>query len=260
MEIIKLLAQVMEDAGAVRKGERNTHQNFNFRGIDSVVNAVSPALRKHGVVVVPTINDCIYETVNIGQNRTPMAHVRVNATYTFHAPDGSSVQATVVAESMDSGDKATAKAMSVAFRTALLQTLCLPTDDVDPDADTFVRSEFAQPAPKPQRAQLGSRANQAPKPQQDAEVVPMPAQRATRPQQHTPAINPASEPQLKMIRGIARETDTDDETLHLLAGNKSLSDLNTKEANALITQLMMVKKGEGTLQIDAAGNAKVVKG
>ena len=62
MEIIKLLSAVMEDAGAVRKSERNTHQNFNFRGIDAVVNAVSPALRKHGVVVLPTVNECIYET------------------------------------------------------------------------------------------------------------------------------------------------------------------------------------------------------
>ena len=42
---------------------------------------------------------------------------------------------------MDAGDKATAKAMSVAFRTALLQSLCLPTDDIDPDAQSYERSE-----------------------------------------------------------------------------------------------------------------------
>lgn len=41
---------------------------------------------------------------------------------------------------MDSGDKATAKAMSVAFRTALLQALCLPTDEIDPDAESYERS------------------------------------------------------------------------------------------------------------------------
>jgi len=41
---------------------------------------------------------------------------------------------------MDSGDKATAKAMSVAFRTALLQSLSLPTDEVDPDATSYERS------------------------------------------------------------------------------------------------------------------------
>jgi len=72
MEIVKLLSKVMEDVGAVRKTERNTHQSFNFRGIDNVVNAVSPALRKHGVVVVPHVNSSEAETVEIGQNRTRM--------------------------------------------------------------------------------------------------------------------------------------------------------------------------------------------
>jgi hypothetical protein len=36
-------------------------------------------------------------------------------------------------EAFDSGDKSTAKAMSVAYRTALLQALTLPTDEPDPD-------------------------------------------------------------------------------------------------------------------------------
>lgn len=43
-------------------------------------------------------------------------------------------------EAFDSGDKATAKAHSVAFRTAMLQTLCLPTDEKDPDVDTYERA------------------------------------------------------------------------------------------------------------------------
>jgi hypothetical protein len=41
---------------------------------------------------------------------------------------------------MDSGDKAVPKAMSVAFRTALLQALALPTDEPDPDASTYERA------------------------------------------------------------------------------------------------------------------------
>jgi hypothetical protein len=44
---------------------------------------------------------------------------------------------------MDSGDKATAKAMSVAMRTALLQALCLPTDEPDPDATSYERAPRA---------------------------------------------------------------------------------------------------------------------
>ena len=44
------LRAVMKDVGAVKKGDRNTQGNFNFRGIDAVTNAVYPALVEHGVM------------------------------------------------------------------------------------------------------------------------------------------------------------------------------------------------------------------
>jgi ERF superfamily len=139
--IVSLMNEVMKDVGAISKNDKNTSQGFNFRGIDSVINAVSPALRKHGIVVVPCVDDYQYESIEIGKNRTVMGHVKVRVTYTFAGPDGDALKASVVGEAMDAGDKATAKAMSVAFRTALLQSLCLPTDEVDPDAQSYERSE-----------------------------------------------------------------------------------------------------------------------
>jgi len=129
-------------------GDRNSQQNFNFRGIDAVMNAVSPALRKHGVVVTPEVQSCEFGTVEIGKNHTSMGHCRVTVTYKFWAPDGTFIPATVVGEAMDSGDKAHAKAMSVAFRTCLLQTLCLPTDEIDPDAESYERAPARGRAPK----------------------------------------------------------------------------------------------------------------
>ena len=40
-------------------------------------------------------------------------------------------------EGMDSGDKATNKAMSIAFKYACFQVFCIPTEEMqDPDADT----------------------------------------------------------------------------------------------------------------------------
>ena len=138
--ISQSLSEIMKAVGAIAKKDKNTSQGFNFRGIDSVVNAVSPALQKHGVIVVPRVDDYQYETVEIGRNRTAMGHVKVKVTYAFIGQAGDAISATVVGEAMDSGDKATAKAMSVAFRTALLQALCLPTDEPDPDATSYERS------------------------------------------------------------------------------------------------------------------------
>ena len=139
--IVQSLNEIMKAVGAISKSDRNAAQGFNFRGIDSVVNAVSPQLQKYGVVVVPSVEDYEYQSIEIGKNRTVMGHVKVKVTYTFVGSQGDAIKATVVAEAMDAGDKATTKAMSVAFRTALLQSLCLPTDDADPDSHSYERSE-----------------------------------------------------------------------------------------------------------------------
>lgn len=148
ISITQALNEVMKAVGGIAKKDRNQAQGFNFRGIDSVVNAVSPQLQKYGVIVFPSVEDYVYETVEIGRNRTAMGHVKVKVHYTFMGPAGDAIRTTVVGEAMDSGDKATAKAMSVAFRTALLQALCLPTDEPDPDAQTYERSSGADvPAP-----------------------------------------------------------------------------------------------------------------
>lgn len=140
LSIAQAMTAIMKEVGAIAKKDKNTSQGFNFRGIDSVVNAVSPALQKYGVIVVPTVDDYEYTTVEIGRNRTAMGHVKVIVTYTFIGSNGDSIKATVAGEAMDSGDKATAKAMSVAFRTALLQALALPTDEPDPDSQSYERS------------------------------------------------------------------------------------------------------------------------
>jgi hypothetical protein len=73
-----------------------------------------------------------------------MGHVRVKVAYTFYGPAGDSVEGEVVAEAMDAGDKATSKAMSVALRTFLIQALCLPTDEPDPDQESYERASTQQ--------------------------------------------------------------------------------------------------------------------
>lgn len=135
------LAAVMADVSAVGKGEFNRDQGFNFRGIDAVVNAVGPVLRRHGVIVTPHAEDVVYDvapTRSGGRINT----CRVRVRYVFTGPEGDAIECTVFGEAFDSGDKSTAKAMSVAFRVALLQALALPTHDPDPDMSSY----DAQPA------------------------------------------------------------------------------------------------------------------
>ena len=142
--IHQALASVKKAIGAVGKSEKNQQQGWNFRGIDAVLNAVSGPLADNGVTVYPILQDYTYATVEIGRNKTPMAHVVVKVKYIFAGPAGDHLETYVAAESMDSGDKAMTKAFSVALRTALIQTLSLPTSEPDPDHDVYERSSSAQ--------------------------------------------------------------------------------------------------------------------
>lgn len=138
--IFHLLASAKENVGAVAKKEKNQSQHFNFRGIDAVVNAVAPVFNELGIINVPEVLEHEYESVTIGAKQTQMGHVSLVVKYTFYGPEGDSIAATVASEAMDAGDKAVAKAMSVAYRTALLQVLNLPTDEPDPDATSYERA------------------------------------------------------------------------------------------------------------------------
>lgn len=176
--IWEVLAKAKAAVGAVSKDRRNTQQNFNFRGVDDVVNAAAGPLNEHGVIVAPWVEDYTYETVQVGRNKTEMAHVMGRVTYTFTGPRGDEVKAKVLAEAMDSGDKATPKFMSVAYRIALLQVLNLPTDSPDPDSVAYERSGDTQESdskPASRQAPKSARA-EAPKP---AEAAARPAEAAT---------------------------------------------------------------------------------
>ena len=118
------LAKVMRSVDHVGKGDFNSHQRFNFRGIDGVLNAVGPALREHNVVVYPRLHDVAYEEVKTSGGKASTA-CRVVVDYIFASVDGSTVETRVAAESWDTGDKAMPKAMSVAMRTALIQALSI---------------------------------------------------------------------------------------------------------------------------------------
>jgi len=127
---------VMNEVQAVGKNDRNQAQGFNFRGIDAVVNAVGPALRKHGAFVVPTILDSVTDVVQTNNGKSAN-YVRLHVQFDVYAEAGAPVTGSVYAESMDHGDKAAPKAMSVALRTFLLQLLCLPTNEPDPDSHSY---------------------------------------------------------------------------------------------------------------------------
>lgn len=129
-----LMGQAMAKLRAVEKDRKfGGPGGFNFRGIDACMNAVGPVFRELGIVgPVPELLEVTHDTMDTGNRAMQRCMVKVR--YRFIGPNGDEVTAVVPGVAMDTGDKADAKAMSVACRIALLQTLCLPTQEPDPDS------------------------------------------------------------------------------------------------------------------------------
>ena len=134
-KIYKAIADTMNDVAAVGKDSLNKNQGYRFRSIDAVMNALHPAMTKNRIFVVPEVLEQQREERQGKSGKLIYSICKIK--YTFYADDGSSVSAIVIGEGMDSGDKATNKAMSIAFKYACFQVFCIPTEDiVDPDAET----------------------------------------------------------------------------------------------------------------------------
>lgn len=147
--IYKQINACMADIGFVGKNQKNQQQGFMFRGIDAVMNAIAPALIKNKIFIVPEILDQQREerqTARGGNLIYSICKIR----YRFYAEDGSFIETTVIGEGMDSGDKATNKAMSIAFKYACFQVFCVPTEEMkDPDEECH---EVTKDRKKPEQA------------------------------------------------------------------------------------------------------------
>lgn len=143
--IFETINAVMEEIGAVGKNSRNEKQKYMYRGVDDVMNALNPAFIKHKLFMVPEVVSQKREERQTANEKNLIYSV-LSVKYTFYAEDGSSIYTIVPGEGMDSGDKASNKAMSAAFKYACFQTFCIPTEEMkDPDAETPPPSKPAKP-------------------------------------------------------------------------------------------------------------------
>lgn len=121
----------------ISKSRSNQAQGFKFRGIDDVLNALSPVMARHKLCMLPRVlrREVVERTNAKG---TALLYVTLEVQFDLvSAVDGSCHTITTVGEAMDSGDKATNKAMSAAYKYAAIQAFAIPTEgDNDADATT----------------------------------------------------------------------------------------------------------------------------
>lgn len=147
MNVYKAIAAVQAELAkdGISKARKNEQQGYKFRGIDDVYNALAPILAKNALCILPRCKSReVVERVN--KNGTALFYVTVEAEFDFVcAEDGSKhTVGPMYGEAMDSGDKATNKAMSAAYKYAAMQAFAIPTEG-DNDADATTHEVKPQP-------------------------------------------------------------------------------------------------------------------
>jgi hypothetical protein len=145
--------QMVEAAGDFAKAGLgktgvNEQQKFRFRGIDSLMDLAAPILAKHGLLVLPRV---LGRTVEQRETRNGgiLFSVALDVEFDFvSALDGSKHTVRLAGEAMDSGDKASNKAQSAAYKYALLQSFCIPVEGAQEEADLTTPDETVASKPE----------------------------------------------------------------------------------------------------------------
>ena len=150
-KIYPALAAIMVDADGIGKDRKNTQQGYSFRGIDDVYNSLHAIFAKHSVFCIPRVIDERSED-RVTAKGSALIYRILRIEFDLMADDGSKVTfGPIIGEGMDSGDKASNKAMSVAQKYLLLQAFLIPTEEQkDPENESHELQPQQQRQPQQQ--------------------------------------------------------------------------------------------------------------
>lgn len=139
MKVYKAICDVSRELCAAGIGKDRKASSggasYAFRGIDDVLQVLAPLLPKHGLCMLPrvTSRQVVERTTKGG---SVMIYVCLTVEYDLvSAEDGSKHTICTMGEAFDSGDKATNKAMSAAYKYAAIEAFCIPVEGVAVDSE-----------------------------------------------------------------------------------------------------------------------------
>jgi hypothetical protein len=133
----------------IAKNHVNTAGDYRYRSIDDVLDRLAPLLAEKRLCVLPRVLER-WVTERSDDARHVLIHVAVRMRFKLvSVDDGSSHSVDVYGEALDPSDKATAKAMSAAYKSAMVQTFCIPVmggEDADRTSPKLAtRTHIAEP-------------------------------------------------------------------------------------------------------------------
>lgn len=122
--IIQMIGAFAE-AGIERRG-RNLGDGYDYRRMDDLVARLAPLLASYRLIILPRVlRRQEFDRQSAGKS---LCCVNVHMAFdVISARDGSTLTVESCGEAWDESDKATAKANTAAFKTAMFQLFCIPT-------------------------------------------------------------------------------------------------------------------------------------
>jgi hypothetical protein len=139
-DVIADLAEV-----GIPKTRRNAEGDYVYRGIEDVLRALAPLLARCKLCVLPRV---LERATMRGRGGNQAVVLRVAFDF-VSALDGSLHTIESFGEAFDDSDKGTAKAMSAAYKAAMLQAFCIPVPQEDADASSLRLNGHRDSVPLP---------------------------------------------------------------------------------------------------------------
>ena len=137
-QAINAVQSALAKIGITKSRTNSQGSGYKFRGIDDIFNTISPLLAEHNLCILPRVlsRDCIER---LSKSGGALFYITVEVEFDFvSSEDGSKHTVKTFGEAMDSGDKATNKAMSAAYKYAAIQAFAIPTEgDNDTENQTY---------------------------------------------------------------------------------------------------------------------------
>lgn len=137
-QVMRVVTYIPKAGQYGKEGDRSG--TYRFRKFDDTAAAIGKAFRDFGVFVqVRTLDrkiDVYEKPYSNGNGSVRWTDAYVQMQYVFTSlEDGSELTVEAYGQGKDNSDKATAKAMTMALKTALTQAFMIPTDEPDPDSE-----------------------------------------------------------------------------------------------------------------------------
>ena len=143
------VASILADLGPIAKDgvAPGNMGGYKFRRVEDITAALKPLFAKYGVLCLPNVMQRV-ESQRATAKGGVMFCVDLEICFRFVGPQGDELAANVWGQGTDSGDKATQKAVTSAFKTMLSVVFCISDSESDAEAHDVPETALRRPAPK----------------------------------------------------------------------------------------------------------------